>query len=254
MPSHVSLGTHHGILVWGSAGAVGVCRQCLCAVPGLWAHWGCRGVLGWLLSLGCWCGGCVFLGKTDQEGTLDLVATLGMYPSLSGGGWRLRALLMGQSGKGDLLWVFATGHLSMGGRGFLQAACSEILEQSHRNRGPRELVDTKGSLPSGFKMMQPDEQEIGWKEQYTYVSKKGIQFLHTQEMEAGSEQKRDRSASTMLFDSLISLLLSWHRTDRWIVPSAPSSCGALVKSFQCCIVLKCQCYNRRGWDHFARSG
>lgn len=29
------------------------------------------------------------------------------------------------------------------------------------NRGPRELVDIKGSLPSGFKMMQPDEQAIG---------------------------------------------------------------------------------------------
>lgn len=75
------------------------------------------------------------------------------------------------------------------------------------------------------------------------MGKKEIQFLHkqenTQEFEAGSEQKRDRIVSTMLFNSLISLLLSWQRTDTWIVPQCPkfpwSSCEIL--SMLACVTM-----------------
>lgn len=106
-------------LVWGSAEAVRVCKAVfVCSPRALSSQWLQRGagvapvtgMLVWKAAL---------FGKDRPGGHRGSGGNTGNVPKSVWGWmmseWRLRALLMGQSGEGDLLWVFATGHLSTGG-------------------------------------------------------------------------------------------------------------------------------------------
>lgn len=119
MPSHGSLGKHHGIVMfgqcWGCQGLQAVSVHSPRALSSLWLQ-SCAGVapvtgiLVWRAAL---------FGKDrpgrhrGAGGNIWNVSKSVLGWVVSGSG--LRALLVGQSGKGDLLWVLATGPLSTEG-------------------------------------------------------------------------------------------------------------------------------------------